>query len=271
MKTQAKTTHSGDNAIARKRRGHKTKCFIVEPKDVTTPWSKKFKKAGAKARLVLLNDNQPSDLLTSILFKLNIHSWKRIHFATARVGKDLNALRRSYESRFKAVSDQQVKRPLILDAQLINDRLIVRSTDFERLEVDISKVPILARLNSTSLESYEIHDRGVYIYWPDADIHLGWEQLVQIIDPAAALKAKQKSAAFNQRYGAAIRSVRETYGVGIKAIPGLSSRQLTRIEAGECRMTSAAAAKLAKAHGMDSNAYLNQLATALKSKPVKTA
>jgi hypothetical protein len=47
-------------------------------------------------------------------------------------------------------------------------------------------------------------------------------------------------------------------------IPGLSDKQLRRIERGECRLTSNAAKKLAKAHGMTPNEYLQKLADALQ-------
>jgi ribosome-binding protein aMBF1 (putative translation factor) len=96
------------------------------------------------------------------------------------------------------------------------------------------------------------------------DLHLGWEQLQQIVDPTAAQKAKHKSREFNVRYGAAIRKIREEKGLDITAIPDLSDKQLRRIERGECRLTSNSAKKLARAHGMTPNKYLQTVAAALQ-------
>jgi hypothetical protein len=49
----------------------------------------------------------------------------------------------------------------------------------------------------------------------------------------------------------------------LAGIPGLSDKQLRRIECGESRLTSNAAKKLAKAHGMTSNGYLQKVSEAL--------
>jgi transcriptional regulator with XRE-family HTH domain len=66
------------------------------------------------------------------------------------------------------------------------------------------------------------------------------------------------------RYGAAIRKIREEKGLDITAIPGLSAKQLRRIERGECRVTSNAAKKLAQAHRMSPNEYLQTVAATLQ-------
>jgi hypothetical protein len=60
----------------------------------------------------------------------------------------------------------------------------------------------LSNAKKETVEHFEIDEDGSYIYWPDLDLHLGWEQLQQIVDPVAAQKAKQKSHEFNVRYGA---------------------------------------------------------------------
>jgi hypothetical protein len=77
------------------------------------------------------------------------------------------------------------------------------------MEVPISKIDELLKADNKTVEHFEVDDGGAYIYWPDLDLHLGWEQLFQIVDPEAARKAQQKIHQFNERYGAAIRRVRE--------------------------------------------------------------
>jgi hypothetical protein len=47
-------------------------------------------------------------------------------------------------------------------------------------------------------------------------------------------------------------------------VEGLTERQLRRIEQGESGATTAALNALAKAHGMDANAYMEKLANAIK-------
>ena len=272
MKTKSKPIAASAKVAPRTRSQGKETYQIQSLQDADNRWIAKFKRQGIKApRLLVMNDSPSGDRLTSLVIHLGIRSEKRIYVADPPSGQNPDLLRRAYIRRMDAAAQSPNGPPLLLDAQITDGHLKVISTSFDRLEVALARISALAQQPPASIASFEIDEEGAYLYWPDADVHLGWEQLVQITNPAAALKAKQKSTLFNQRYGAAIRAVRETHGVDIKAVPGLSSRQLTRIESGECRMTSAAAAKLAKAHGMDPNQYLSHLAIALKNNPARTA
>ena len=276
MKTKpsaASAKRSASSKATPRTRSHGKDSYQIQSlKDADNRWITKFKRQGIKApRLLVVNDSPSGDRLTSLVIHLGIRSDKRIYVADPPSGQSPDLLRRAYSRRMDAAAQSPNNKPRLLDAQIIDGHLKVTSTAFDRLEVALARIPALAQQPPASTSSFEIDEEGAYLYWPDADVHLGWEQLVQITNPAAALKAKQKSTAFNQRYGAAIRAVRQAHGVDVKAVPGLSSRQLTRIEAGECRMTSAAAAKLAKAHGMDPNQYLSHLAAALKTNPARTA
>ena len=46
-------------------------------------------------------------------------------------------------------------------------------------------------------------------------------------------------------------------------VEGITDRQLRRIEQGECRATLSALRDLAKAHGLDVNAYMEKVANAM--------
>jgi hypothetical protein len=181
-------------------------------------------------------------------------------------GKDENweELIRSFLGRLTAALESKENDARIFDARLEDGILHVVSADFRRLEVPISKIVPLAKAAKETAERFEIDEDGSYIYWRDLDLHLGWEQLQQVVDPLALQRAKQKSRAFNVRYGAAVRKMREEKSLAITAIPGLSPKQLRRIERGECRLTSNTARKLAQAHGMTPNEYLQAVATALQ-------
>jgi hypothetical protein len=95
-------------------------------------------------------------------------------------------------------------------------------------------------------------------------VHLGWVHFLQAVDPTALWRAQQRSAGFNERYGAAIRRVREAAGILQSKVEGLTERQLRRIERGECRATTAAITALAKAHRLDANVYIERLAKAIR-------
>lgn len=98
------------------------------------------------------------------------------------------------------------------------------------------------------------------LHFPTSDVHLDWESLQELVDPEAALRAKQVSVDFNRRYGAAIRSIRVRHNLRQEDIKGLSERHVSRIESGEQRATKKALAKIAQAHGMSIDTYLSAVA-----------
>jgi Helix-turn-helix domain/Protein of unknown function (DUF2442) len=156
------------------------------------------------------------------------------------------------------------ERGSIIDAYTLGDSLIVRGPKHRLLQVPMSALPSLRDKPRAAQENFEIDPDGSFLHWPDLDVHLGWSQFLQAVDPDEFRKAQQRSAEFNRRYGTAIRKLREEAGITQSKIPGLTARQLRRIEQGESRATSRALAALAKAHGLNTDAYLEKLAKAMK-------
>ena len=151
----------------------------------------------------------------------------------------------------------------IIDAYLAGDRLYVWGPKHRLLHVPLGSVPALKGRPQAAVRNFLIDPDGSFLYWPDLDVHLGWDQFLQAVDPAELTRARQRSAGFNERYGAAIRGAREGAGILQSKVEGLTERQLRRIERGESRTTSAAIAALAKAHGLDVAAYMERLAQAM--------
>jgi hypothetical protein len=98
------------------------------------------------------------------------------------------------------------------------------------------------------------------VFWPDLDVHLGWEQFLQAADREELLRSKQRTEGYNRRYGAAIRRLRQKSNLSQSSIEGLEQRQVRRIEQGENRVTSKALASLAKAHGLEVSTYMEMVA-----------
>jgi phosphopantetheine adenylyltransferase len=137
------------------------------------------------------------------------------------------------------------------------------SPSFDRLDIPITKIPEFSKVDSSRIQEFEIDEDGAFIYWPEFDLHLGWAQLQQLVDPVAALKASQESQEFNKRYGRAVQKVRVQTGLKPIEISGISDKQLQRIENGECRLTTNAIEVLSKAHKLAPNDYMTKLAGAL--------
>jgi hypothetical protein len=120
--------------------------------------------------------------------------------------------------------------------------------------------PSISEPTSSRPRRLKIDEDGRFLYWPHADVHLGWQQFRQIADPAAAVVARQKTAEFNRRYGAAIRLLREERALKQADISGLTARHLRSVEHGDQPASKAMLEALAKAHGMAIEDYLKELA-----------
>jgi hypothetical protein len=151
----------------------------------------------------------------------------------------------------------------IVDAYLGGNMLFVRGPMHRMLHVPIDSVPALRGQPRSVLQNFRIDPDGSFLHWPDIDVHLGWNQFLQAVDPVELRKAQQRSADFNRRYGAAIRKLREEAGIPQAKVEGITERQLRRIEQGVCRATANALRELAKAHGLDVNTYMEKVANAM--------
>ncbi|MGL5096683.1 MAG: helix-turn-helix domain-containing protein, partial [Planctomycetia bacterium] len=157
-----------------------------------------------------------------------------------------------------------VKRGGIVDAYTNGDVLCVRGPKHRLLHVPINLLSSLRDKLQEVRRNFEIDPDGSFLYWPDLDVHLGWNQFLQAVEPEELRKAQQRNEGFNQRYGAAVRAVREAAGLSQSKIAGLTDRQVRRIELGESRATGKALAALAASHGLEVNAYMDRIAKALK-------
>jgi hypothetical protein len=148
----------------------------------------------------------------------------------------------------------------IIDAYLAGDSIFVRGPKHRMLHVPATSIRALSGQPRDVLRNFVIDPDGSFVHWPDIDVHLGWSQFLQAVDPEELRKAHQRTEGYNMRYGAAIRKLREEAGLSQSKIEGLTERQLRRIEQGECRATRTALATLANAHGLDTNSYMERLA-----------
>ena len=156
--------------------------------------------------------------------------------------------------------EPSISRDKIIEAHLNGDALLVCGSNHQTLHVPLSSIPALRDQPDAVLKNFTIDSDGSFIYWPDLDLHLGWNQFLRAVDPAELRKSQQRSTDFNRRYGTAIRRIRETAGISQSDIAGLTDRQVRRIEHGECRATTGALTALAKGHDLDVNDYIGKLA-----------
>lgn len=212
-----------------------------------------------RKRFLLLVDEQ-TDRLAEVLPRLHVRSEKRLHIVSREREKEFSDIL----TRLVAMMTRRSDSESILDAYWADDLLVVISPMFNRLHVPLSKIPRVCDASVADRRRFEIDEYGDYIYWPSQDVHMGWSQFQQAIDPQARLRAEQKNEKFNKAYGAAIREVRESKGLRQSDIEGLDDRTVRRIEIGETRATRAAIVAMAKAHRLTPEEYMEQVAETMK-------
>lgn len=152
---------------------------------------------------------------------------------------------------------------LVAEASVTGGVLFVLTCALERLEVPVRKLPPLARMRTDDLHGLEVSPDGSYIHWPSADIHLDVGSLRYVIDPVWRVRTDAARVMYHERFGDAVRAVREQSGLGQRAIQGISARHLRRIERGAFPKV-ATLRVLARAHGMELDRYLSAVAEAAR-------
>lgn len=213
----------------------------------------------AKAKHVLVLEGLPIEAMPSRLTQLDIRSPERLHLAAERSAEHIADL---VYRLLSGITNRKGPNPIV-DAWIEDEQLVLLTPSFERLAVPIEKLAKVIGTDKDEIESFEIDEDGRYLYWPHADAHYGWEQFRQLVDPTAALAAKQRSVAFNKKYGIAIRSLREDSGLKQSDIKGVTERHLRRVEHGEQAASTATLQCLADASGLSLDEYLMELASRL--------
>jgi ribosome-binding protein aMBF1 (putative translation factor) len=101
-------------------------------------------------------------------------------------------------------------------------------------------------------------------------VDLDMDAVREFADPDVRKEAQSKYRAEASRYGAAVRKVREARGLRQSQIPGLSDREVRRLEKGEVLPHSDTLKKLAEAHGWSVSDYMARLAVESKQRRIKS-
>ncbi len=234
--------------------------FHVRKVDDST-WLGHLRRLSSQRKVLLgLLRGLPPEAIPERVARLGVRNPERIHFVRAGGVSEEEGL----IERFLLAIGSEDSFGRIIDAWWEDDRFVAISPGFERLHVPVSKLRPLSGHSKKRLANFEIDEEGAFVYWPDLDVHLGWDQLAQAVDQKVYLKAHQQSEAFNKHYGRAVRALREQKGLRQSDISGLTSRQVGRIERGQCRATHSALSKLAKAHGMSASEFMGKVADLLE-------
>jgi hypothetical protein len=150
---------------------------------------------------------------------------------------------------------------LIAEADVSNGTLFVLSCSLERLQVPLACLRPLARLPKGQRGEFNLATDGSYLHWPRGDVHLDLDALRHAVDPAWRARADLERVTHGALFGRAVAVVRKEHGLKQTEIPGISARQVRRIEGGSLPR-SETLRRLARAHGLDLGEYLARLAAA---------
>lgn len=170
---------------------------------------------------------------------------------------------RSVPNRVLTAWLRNAQAELIAEATVADDRLIIVSCEPKTYEIRFDQMSALRKIAPPQRNSFEIAEDGSFVWWPSADIHLDLDAIRTVTDPTWRKRAERRRRTHGREYGAAIGALRKDHGLRQTDIPGVSERQLRRIEeSGAVSVRSME--QLASAHGMELAQYLDALARKVK-------
>lgn len=167
--------------------------------------------------------------------------------------------------RVIAAWNADLQNALIAKATVTGDGLLVVTCGLEMLEVLFQQVPSLRSIPEGERDRFQVSEEGSYIHWPGPDVHLDLYALRYATDKAYQKKADAVRLFSNAAYGNGIARLRKRTGLVQLDIPGLSERQVRRIEKGEQVPSMKALELLAQAHRMALDNYLDAVAQAMQA------
>jgi len=168
---------------------------------------------------------------------------------------DRDALRRLMLARGAGAADR-----LVGSAAIDGDDLVAWSCEPRMYRAKVSEFAALSGMSRTGLASLEVSASGSRIHWDAGDVDLDLDSIRLRADPEFKAARERKVREDARSYAAAIRALREAHGLAQGDIAGLSERQVRRLEEGLNVPRSTTLAKLARAHGLGLDRYMDELA-----------
>ena len=148
---------------------------------------------------------------------------------------------------WRARSSSLPAEALIADASVAEETLFVVSFSFQFYNIPFAELPALRKISQENRNSFVIDEDGSFLHWPHDDIHIDIDTLEYNTNPEYRNKADLKRLQHNRKFGITLKQLRNKAGLRQSDIPGLSARQVRRIENGETPITSGTLEKMSAA------------------------
>ena len=250
-----------DVALEEEKAGSEVETVFISrlcdiPKIVRRPTN-----VGPKSRHLLFLEGLPVEAIASRLVRLGVRDPRRLHIARETSPSTISRL----VHRMVAGMAHADGPKRIADAWIEAGVLVLLSPSFERMFVPLKKIVKYVGDDPEAQKGFEIDEDGSFVYWPREDVHLGWEQCLDLVDPAAALATQARTADFIKRYGAAVRAFREERQLTQGQIQGMTERHLRRVEKGELLASKSTLEALASSHDLRLDGYMKEIAKRVKA------
>lgn len=156
---------------------------------------------------------------------------------------------------------------LIANAFVSLDHLVVSNCALEKIEIPFS-APVLRNISRNERAQFEIDEIGSFIHWASSDVDMDFDSLRYLVDPSWKTQCDAERILTERSFGYAVKKIRELNNLtqtDIESQTGISERQLRRYETDGIKPRLASLEKLAQAHNMDLNTYLEKLAVAVNT------
>lgn len=214
-------------------------------------------------RVLFIRENIPAEWLPQMLGRAELRMVRNI---LVHSGEDWETPLRIVRAwRFGS------QRDLIARASVCGESLLVMNCALESFEIACDDLTPLKKIPKAKRSEFRISDSGSYIYWESGDVHLDIDAIRYATDENWRKKLDLERLTHNKNFGRAIASIRKQYDLDKTDIPGVSDRQLRRIENEGARPSIHTLTALAKAHNKDTNAYLGELANCLSKVKINPA
>jgi hypothetical protein len=149
---------------------------------------------------------------------------------------------------------------LIASARVLDGELQVWSCEPRVYRCKVTEIPALAEMDPKKLQEFTISASGSRIHWEAGDVDLDLDAIRTFSDAKLRRQRQRKAREYAKQYCDKIRAFRRKNGLGQRDIPGLTARQVRRIEAGTSVPQLGTLEKLASAHGMSVPDYMSAVA-----------
>lgn len=154
----------------------------------------------------------------------------------------------------------------IASAYVEHDELVVQACDLKHYRVRFDDFAGLAELSKRQREQFQIDEIGNQIFWTGRNVSIDLDVVrYKVDDDFRHAKDMDALSNYSEYLGQAIRKVMSNHRltqVALKEKGGPAERHLYRIERREQELTHTMIDRLSKAHGLDSQEYVQELIAA---------